>query len=488
GEEMASSYSTPVTALQVGTYFVGQYYQVLQQQPEYVHQFYTDISTMYRMDRDKQEIASGMMEIHSRIMSLNYTGCIIEIKSADAQDSLNGGVLVMVTGSIQRRDREFKNNFVQTFFLAPQEKGFFVLNDIFRFCEDDSYVEKQSDALTNGDHEPQLKLISPVTEPAPESPSSLTVEIKREFTTATSAEEEAIVEDYDISDQQEFPILEDKLEDVPIEVSMVATSAAVPAMEAVSAPAPVEENTGEVPKHTYASILQVAKALHKDSPSTTAQSYQAPLNKAIAVVSERQPPQQNQPSNASTEIDEAHPNASDDVAGLENGGDGRSIYIKNLPLTAAASDLEMEFKQFGKIKPGGVNVVNRKDTGVCYAFVDFEESSSVQCAVGASPMLFGGRQIYIEEKRASSSSSRGRRGGRGRGFQNEGVRGRGYYVTRGRGVGQEAGRDYFNRGRGASGRGIFGYGGGNSSRLPRRFGGNQMVQNGSADKISNEAV
>lgn len=172
---------------------------------------------MSRVDRDKQETASGMMEIHSRVMSLNYTGCLIELKSADAQDSLNGGVLVMVTGSIQRRDREVKRNFVQTFFLAPQENGYYVLNDIFRFCEDDSYVEKQSDALTNGDHEPQLKSISPVTEPALEPSSPATIEIKREFTPATTAEEEAILEEYNISDQQEFPILEDKLEDASTE-------------------------------------------------------------------------------------------------------------------------------------------------------------------------------------------------------------------------------------------------------------------------------
>jgi hypothetical protein len=50
---------------QVGTCFVGQYYHVLQQQPEYVHQFYTDRSIMHRLDRDKQETATGMMVLIS---------------------------------------------------------------------------------------------------------------------------------------------------------------------------------------------------------------------------------------------------------------------------------------------------------------------------------------------------------------------------------------------------------------------------------------
>jgi len=142
----------------VDTRFVGRYYHVLQQQPEFLHQFYTDRSIMHCLHRDTQEIATEMVEIHNCVMSLNYVGCVIEIRSVDAQGSLNGGVLVMVTGSIQRKDRDIKNDFVQTFFLIPQEKGCYVLSDIFRFSEDDSYVEKQVDLdINGGDHETHLK-------------------------------------------------------------------------------------------------------------------------------------------------------------------------------------------------------------------------------------------------------------------------------------------------------------------------------------------
>lgn len=484
---MASTLSTPITALQVGTCFVGQYYHVLQQQPEFVHQFYTDLSVMHRLDRDKQETATGMMEIHRCVMSLNYTGCVIEIKSADSQDSLDGGVLVMVTGSIQRKDRDVKNNFVQTFFLAPQEKGYYVLNDIFRFSDDDSYIEKQADLVINGDHESHL-FSSSLPEPALEPLSPAAAEMKREYIAASPDEHETIAEEYDLSDQLETPIIEDKLDEIPIEVSVI-TSSVVTTSEVASAPAPVEEPLGEAPKHTYASILRVPKG-----PSPTAQSYQTPSNKVVAAASEwqlaPQPAQQQQPPQlplSSKVTDEVHPNGSDDIVGSENEGDGRSIYIRNLSSLVTSSELEMEFKKFGKIIPGGVSVVIRKDTGVCYAFIDFEDSTSVQNATAASPMPFGGKQIYIEEKRSSSSSSRGRRGGRGRGFQNEGLRVRGGYGTRGygRGSGQEFGREYSSRGRGGSGnRGSFGSASaGSFSRQPRRGGGNQIFQNG-ADRTA----
>lgn len=41
-------------------------------------------------------------------------------------------------------------------------------------------------------------------------------------------------------------------------------------------------------------------------------------------------------------------------------GDGRSVYIKNLPLNITATELEDEFKKFGLIKPGGINLRNQR--------------------------------------------------------------------------------------------------------------------------------
>ena len=72
-------------------------------------------------------------------MSLNYTA--IEIKTAHSLESWNGGVLVMVSGSVHVKDFKGRREFVQTFFLAPQEKGYFVLNDIFHFVDDENHVQ-----------------------------------------------------------------------------------------------------------------------------------------------------------------------------------------------------------------------------------------------------------------------------------------------------------------------------------------------------------
>jgi len=73
-------------------------------------------------------------DIHEKIISLNYEDYTAEIKTADAQESHKGGVIVLVTGCLTGKDN-VRRKFSQTFFLAPQEKGYFVLNDVFRYIE-----------------------------------------------------------------------------------------------------------------------------------------------------------------------------------------------------------------------------------------------------------------------------------------------------------------------------------------------------------------
>lgn len=45
------------------------------------------------------------------------------------------GVMVLVTGCLFGKDH-MERKFVQTFFLAPQDTGYYVLNDILRYVEE----------------------------------------------------------------------------------------------------------------------------------------------------------------------------------------------------------------------------------------------------------------------------------------------------------------------------------------------------------------
>jgi hypothetical protein len=96
-----------------------------------------------------------MQEIHDKVMSVDYSDFKAEIKTVDSQESLMGGVLVMVNGSLSSESTG-KRNFTQSFFLAPQEKGYFVLNDIFRYLDEPSLVSKPALSLPNGLPEPPI--------------------------------------------------------------------------------------------------------------------------------------------------------------------------------------------------------------------------------------------------------------------------------------------------------------------------------------------
>lgn len=73
--------------------------------------------------------------INEKVLSLNYEDYTAEIKTADAQDSFEKGVIVLVTGCLTGKDN-VRKKFTQTFFLAPQDKGYFVLNDVLRYVEE----------------------------------------------------------------------------------------------------------------------------------------------------------------------------------------------------------------------------------------------------------------------------------------------------------------------------------------------------------------
>lgn len=76
-----------------------------------------------------------LQAINEKILSLDFGKLSADITTVDAQDSYNGGVFVLVTGYLTGKDN-LRRKFTQSFFLAPQDKGYFVLNDVFRYVEE----------------------------------------------------------------------------------------------------------------------------------------------------------------------------------------------------------------------------------------------------------------------------------------------------------------------------------------------------------------
>ncbi|KAJ9565002.1 hypothetical protein OSB04_000968 [Centaurea solstitialis] len=408
---MASSYSSSVTASQVGSYFAQQYYQVLQQQPEFVHQFYTDSSTMVRVDGESTETASAIFQIHTLIQSLHFSG--IDIKTINSLESWSEGIVVVVSGSVRSKYFSGWRKFVQTFFLAPQEKGYFVMNDIFHFVSEEVINHLPPPVVTG-----QKDDFQPISSTSPEllvAEDALEIEARKNLNSLhidgddqgdyyTSQEHQHQQQEDDYSEEYEEehqveepsahvhnsvdyvqeplhqnavdyvqePLHQDTVEYVQepyVQEPYVQESyVQKPYVQEPVAAAP--EPAAEPVKFTYASILQLKG---KSVPSVPVQ---APVVKSVAPA----PEWQKTPEPVASFVTETTNHVAEEALNNDD-GESKSVYVRNLPTTVTNLEILQEFKNFGRIKQDGVFLKNRKDVGVCFAFVEFEDVGGVQKAI-----------------------------------------------------------------------------------------------------------
>ncbi|CAN4081638.1 unnamed protein product [Withania somnifera] len=433
--------ATP-SAQVVGNAFVEQYYQIQHRSPESVYRFYQDSSVLSRPDfNGVMSTVTTMKNINEMICSLDYKNYKAEIKTADAQDSFKDGVIVLVTGCLTGKDN-LRRKFTQTFFLAPQDNGYFVLNDVFRYVE-----ENETDTVSemiNGTEDVQSEVLIPDPEPT-HVPPNLDQD-------GSYAEEVQHVEEKDNDSLEDGRQVGDEREMV-VEAESHFNEDQNPA-NSESANSVAQE---DAPKKSYASIVssQTKKGPTKIYVPTNT-SRIAPskaVKEPVAAVAQTAAPEASNLT-APSGISVAETNDTEDEA------EGHSIYVRNLPLDVTAAQLEAEFKKYGPIKLGGVQVRSNRQQGFCFGFVEFEDVSSMQSAIQASPVTIGGRQAVVEIKRTTTrvGSARGRfLPGRG-GFRNDNFRSRGNFGG-GRSYGRNdfGGRDFSGRGRIQGGRGGEGY-------------------------------
>ncbi|SCZ93114.1 BZ3500_MvSof-1268-A1-R1_Chr6-2g08470 [Microbotryum saponariae] len=85
------------------------------------------------------ELLLGLLikqEIHHKLMSLKFEDCKVYISNVDSQSSAEGGIIVQVIGEQSNHGGPWRK-FSQTFFLAEQPNGYFVLNDICRYIKEE---------------------------------------------------------------------------------------------------------------------------------------------------------------------------------------------------------------------------------------------------------------------------------------------------------------------------------------------------------------
>ncbi|XP_022736224.1 ras GTPase-activating protein-binding protein 2 [Durio zibethinus] len=417
----------------VGNAFVKQYYHILHQSPNLVHRFYQDSSRLSRPDMyGNMTTVTTMQAINEKVLSLKYEDYTAEIKTADAQESYEKGVIVLVTGCLTGKDN-VRKKFSQTFFLAPQDKGYFVLNDVFRYVEE---KELQNSVPVNGVSE---QASTSALTPAPEPTHDHLVE-----NPLTYPEEEDIDNDAEVCDPS------DKEEGSVIEEEVVEPQNIADQNESVAAFDSAVVAPEDTPKKSYASIVKVMKS------NTASTPVYVPTNNVRAAPADQQSIVSTKPAPAP---EAAIPN-SDNAPESSNDNEeaeGYSIYVRNLPYNATPAQLEEAFKKFGPIKRDGIQVRSNMQ-GFTFGFVEFETASSVQTALEASPITIGDRRAAVEEKRTNTrvgSSGKARyTSGKG-GFRSDSFRARGNFGSGRGGYGRNEFRnqgEFSGRPKGSGGR------------------------------------
>lgn len=157
---------------EVGWQFVPQYYTFVNKQPNRLHCFYTKASTfIHGTEGEDGKPCFGQLEIHNKITSIGFQDCKVFIHSVDAQASADDGIIIQVIGEMSNHGDPWRK-FVQTFFLAKQPNGYFVLNDIFRFLKEDT---TDSD---DGETEAEVAAPPSISEPAPAYSPAATEAVK----------------------------------------------------------------------------------------------------------------------------------------------------------------------------------------------------------------------------------------------------------------------------------------------------------------------
>jgi hypothetical protein len=375
--------------------------------------------------------------IHARFNQLGYRGKRCEVRTVDSSHSIGGSVVVMVTGAITDGAVD-RRAFTQTFVLAPQEGGYYVLNDLVRFLGNDEGDDAAAVAADTAVSAPVKAPEPPTTAPpAPTRPTG-----------AVSLEE-----------------LEARMNAAAPNVHARAAAAAADVVKEAPAAIVEPETDAKEPEGptTYASIAAKMRAAAA-AKAPNAASKAKPAAPAKAPVASSADPA---PAHKTTHEKLTH----DPVT---------AVFVRNIPQSADEASIEAAFAKIGPIATVTIRTAKRapdssgdaatasdKPAGR-YAFVQFERAESAQAAIEAV-IEMDGRALSVEEKRETSGGHRNQ-------GQGGGANGRGKLANNnaGRGGNQRDG----GRQQGTRGPRRDGEGGKNQGQGERRAQGGPRAQGG----------
>ncbi|KAM3513812.1 hypothetical protein MY11210_002537 [Beauveria gryllotalpidicola] len=461
----ASNDNSNLAKDEVGWYFVEQYYTTLSKSPEKLHLFYSKRSQLVcGQEAEVANVSVGRQAIQERLKSLDFQDCKVRVSNVDSQAS-DDSIVIQVLGETSNKGAE-PRKFVQTFVLAKQPSGYFVLNDMLRYIleedetEADEAEKEPAAPAPDAPEAPEIapepvveaapvekKLISEVaekatangkhTEPEPkvESPAAPAVEpVVEELSQVEIQEEEKPKEPAPTPAKIETPAPEPAGPPKPMTWASRAAAAAGPRpvvpLPKTATPPATNQNRAPAPAPAAAPAPAPAAAT-STAPATTA----AP---AAVEATHKETSGWQTAGVDSKRQNRAQPGS---TGGAEK--EGTMGYVKYVTDKVLDADLRAALAAHGELSYFDIN--RQKNC----AFVEFKTLEGYQAAVFSNPHIVNGENIVVEPRRPKAAGHNGSASfGAGRG--NGAPRGRGGFEGN-RNGGQGNARGNFGQGRGRGG-------------------------------------
>jgi hypothetical protein len=189
-----------------------------------------------------------LQAINERIKELDIQDCKVRVSNVDSQESFKN-IVVQVIGEMSNKAAPHRK-FVQTFVLAEQPNGYFVLNDIFRYINED----EEEEVGNEGTPEPEPAATSaPEPEPATLTSSNDPTQQQHDIEQVDKKLEEQIRETPSVNEntEPEPADLDDSTAQEPAEVDHTE--------DAPAAAVNVEEEKPEMPEELVEATANIAE-------------------------------------------------------------------------------------------------------------------------------------------------------------------------------------------------------------------------------------
>uniref|UniRef100_A0A8C2VPE1 GTPase activating protein (SH3 domain) binding protein 1 n=1 Tax=Chinchilla lanigera TaxID=34839 RepID=A0A8C2VPE1_CHILA len=369
--------------------FVRQYYILLNQAPDILHQFYGK--------------NSSYKDIHRKVMSQNFTNCHTKIRHVDAHAALSDSVVVQVMGLLSNNNQALQR-FMQMFVLVPEgsvANQFCVHNDTFRY-----------------QHE---VFGSFITEPQEESEEVEEPEERQQTPEAVPDDSGTFYDQTvsnDLEEHLEEPVAEPEPDPEPEPeqkpASEIQEEKPEPVLEVVpedaqksSSPAPTD--TEDLRTFSWASVTSknlppsgavpvtgipphVVKPCSDSKPESQI-LLQRPQRDQRVSEQRSNTPHQREPR----PIHEAGEQGDVEPRRTVRHPDSHQLFIGNLPHEVYKSELQDFFQSYGNVVELHINSGGKLSN---FGFIMFDDSEPVQKVLSNRPIMFRGEVcLNVEEKK-----------------------------------------------------------------------------------------